>query len=62
MDSKKKKNILHPRNIHHAGYDFSRLEAANLALKDHIIQTAFDKISIDFANPKAVVEINRALL
>lgn len=62
MDSKKKKNIFHPRNIHHAGYDFSRLEVANPALKDHIIQTAFDKISIDFANPKAVVELNRALL
>lgn len=64
MDSKKKKkkNILHPRNIHQSGYDFSRLEEVSPALKDYIIQTAFDTISIDFANPKAVVELNGALL
>ena len=62
MDSKKTKNALHPRNIHQAGYDFLKLEEANPALKNYIITTAFGTTSIDFANPKAVVELNRALL
>lgn len=62
MDSKKKKNVLHPRNIHQSGYDFAKLEEANPALKDYIIETAFGTISIDFANPKAVIELNKALL
>lgn len=62
MDSKKKKNVLHPRNIHQSGYDFSKLEEANPALKDYIIQTPVGTISIDFANPKAVIELNKALL
>ncbi|TYR35311.1 23S rRNA (adenine(1618)-N(6))-methyltransferase RlmF [Sphingobacterium phlebotomi] len=62
MNSKKKKNVLHPRNIHQSGYDFPKLEEANPALKDYIIETAFGTISIDFANPKAVVELNKALL
>ncbi|WP_223857512.1 23S rRNA (adenine(1618)-N(6))-methyltransferase RlmF [Sphingobacterium micropteri] len=62
MDSKKKKNVLHPRNIHQSGYDFPKLAEANPALKDYIIETAFGTISIDFANPKAVIELNKALL
>lgn len=62
MDSKKNKNTLHPRNIHQAGYDFPELETANPALKDYIIETPFGKTSIDFADPKAVVELNTALL
>lgn len=62
MNSKKKKNVLHPRNIHQSGYDFPKLEEANPALKDYIIETPFGTISIDFANPKAVVELNKALL
>lgn len=62
MDAKNKKNQLHPRNIHQSGYDFATLGKANPALKDYIIETAFGGISIDFSNPKAVVELNRALL
>ncbi|HLT88304.1 MAG TPA: 23S rRNA (adenine(1618)-N(6))-methyltransferase RlmF [Sphingobacterium sp.] len=62
MDSKKKKNVLHPRNIHQSGYDFPKLEEANPALKDYIIETEFGAVSIDFANPKAVIELNKALL
>lgn len=62
MDAHKKKNVLHPRNIHHSGYDFVKLEEANPALKDYILETAFGNVSIDFANPKAVIELNKALL
>ncbi|PRD55956.1 23S rRNA (adenine(1618)-N(6))-methyltransferase RlmF [Sphingobacterium gobiense] len=62
MDLKKKKNILHPRNIHQSGYDFPKLEDANPVLKDYIIETSFGTVSIDYANPKAIVELNKALL
>lgn len=62
MDSKKTKNALHPRNIHQTGYDFPKLEEANPALKEYIITTTFGTTSIDFANPKAVIELNKALL
>ena len=62
MDSKKKKNVLHPRNIHQSGYDFPQLAEANPELKDYMIETEFGTVSVDFANPKAVVELNKALL
>ncbi|NGM65156.1 23S rRNA (adenine(1618)-N(6))-methyltransferase RlmF [Sphingobacterium sp. SGR-19] len=62
MDSKKKKNVLHPRNIHQSGYDFPQLTEANRGFKDYIIETEFGTVSIDFANPKAVIELNKALL
>lgn len=62
MDSKKTKKTLHPRNIHQTGYDFQKLKEVNPALKDYVIQTAFGTTSIDFADPKAVVELNTALL
>ena len=53
---------LHPRNIHQSGYDFQRLEKASPDLKKHIIETAYGGISIDFADPEAVIELNKALL
>ena len=62
MVSNKKKNILHPRNIHRDGYDFQKLQEANPALQEYIIERDVDQLSIDFANPKAVVELNKALL
>lgn len=53
---------LHPRNLHHTGYDFNRLEKSNPELKAYIIEAPNGRMSIDFANPKAVIELNKALL
>lgn len=63
--SKNKKSSnskLHPRNKHQNGYDMQRLHAANPALLPYIHINDFGKETIDFADPKAVLELNRALL
>jgi 23S rRNA (adenine1618-N6)-methyltransferase len=53
---------LHPRNRHQGRYDLQRLAAANRALKAHLIRTPAGSQSIDFSDPQAVRELNRALL
>lgn len=52
---------LHPRNRHQGRYDLPRLVAANPALAAHLVRTPAGD-SIDFAQPDAVRELNRALL
>lgn len=54
--------LLHPRNRHQGRYDLVRLVAANPALHAHLIRTPAGTESIDFSNPAAVRELNRALL
>lgn len=60
-----KKN-LHPKNPHRFGYDFEQLILSNADLKDFIKPNRFNPDSeektIDFSNPKAVKELNKALL
>lgn len=53
---------LHPRNRHQGRYDLDRLVAATPALRGYLIRTPAGSHSIDFNDPAAVRELNRALL
>jgi len=53
---------LHPRNRHAHGYDFATLAAITPELARFIVTTPAGSPSIDFANPKAVKALNKALL
>jgi len=65
-DKKKEKTVekavLHPRNKHREQYDFKALMTACPELTKHVKTNAFGNESIDFANPKAVKWLNKALL
>lgn len=52
---------LHPRNKHKNGYNFDFLSKKYPEIKSFIIEK-FGKQTIDFSNPKAVKEFNKALL
>jgi 23S rRNA (adenine1618-N6)-methyltransferase len=56
------KTILHPRNHHRFGYDFELLTQQRPDLKKHVFTNTFGTETIDFANPKAVKALNKALL
>jgi 23S rRNA (adenine1618-N6)-methyltransferase len=53
---------LHPRNPHRARYDFPRLVTALPALAAHVRPHPVAGDTIDFADPTAVLALNRALL
>jgi 23S rRNA (adenine1618-N6)-methyltransferase len=55
---------LHPRNRHRGRYDFVQLTEALPALKNFLITNRFDanELTIDFADPAAVMLLNAALL
>jgi 23S rRNA (adenine1618-N6)-methyltransferase len=53
---------MHPRNKHQGRYALASLSLANPALKAFIKPNAYNDLSIDFANPKAVKALNKALL
>ncbi|MCY7388526.1 MAG: 23S rRNA (adenine(1618)-N(6))-methyltransferase RlmF [Burkholderiales bacterium] len=55
---------LHPRNCHRGRYDFAALSRALPALGGFLIANPFDanELTIDFANPAAVMALNAALL
>lgn len=55
-------SVLHPRNRHRERYDFSLLTASSPSLKAFVKQTSYGEESIDFFDPKAVKELNKALL
>ncbi|AUZ06015.2 MULTISPECIES: 23S rRNA (adenine(1618)-N(6))-methyltransferase RlmF [Vitreoscilla] len=57
-----KTNTLHPNNPHHGRYDLAALVKTLPELKGFIIQTPKGEASIAFANAKAVVCLNKALL
>jgi 23S rRNA (adenine1618-N6)-methyltransferase len=52
----------HPRNRHQGRYDMARLLAVNPALRAYLRRTPDGGQSIDFSDPLAVRELNRALL
>lgn len=56
------KLVLHPKNKHRNRYDFTKLTETCPELGKYVKPTGFDDISIDFANPKAVKWLNKALL
>lgn len=57
----KEKN-LHPKNKFNNGYNFDELIKINPKLDAHVAKNQFDVITIDFSNPEAVKELNKALL
>ena len=53
---------LHPRNKHRQRYDFDALIKTSPALAPFVAINSYGDCSIDFANPKAVLSLNTALL
>lgn len=58
----KEKAKLHPRNKHRGRYDFQELIAVCPQLADFAAPNIYGENSIDFADPKAVKILNKALL
>jgi 23S rRNA (adenine1618-N6)-methyltransferase len=58
----KEKLGLHPRNKHRARYHFQELISACPALAPFVRLNNYDDESIDFSNPEAVMQLNKALL
>ncbi len=56
------KSALHPRNQHRKRYDFKMLTQAYPTLAKFVRTNEFQDQSIDFANPEAVLALNKALL
>jgi 23S rRNA (adenine1618-N6)-methyltransferase len=54
--------MFHPRNRHQGHYDFEVLKKRNPDLNQFVAMNVHGNLSIDFANPKAVKSLNRALL
>ncbi|WP_337880362.1 23S rRNA (adenine(1618)-N(6))-methyltransferase RlmF [Rheinheimera sp.] len=53
---------MHLRNQHLHGYDFAALTLANAALQPFVRDNGYGRLSIDFADPAAVLQLNKALL
>lgn len=53
---------LHPRNKHRNGYNMELLCKSSPSLTPFVFTNDFGTQSIDFSNPKAVFELNKALL
>ena len=53
---------LHPRNRFRDGYNFPKLTASSPALTPFVAENAYGNLSIDFADPDAVLALNQALL
>ena len=62
MNPNIEKKGLHPRNKHKNAYDFDALSNTLPELKSFITINKYGNASIDFANPKAVKALNKALL
>ena len=54
--------LLHPRNVHRAPYDFVRLVGASPELGAFVRPHPVSGDTIDWADPEAVLALNRALL
>ena len=53
---------LHPRNFHNDRYDFKALIKTKPDLQEFVKPNKYGDLSIDFANPQAVILLNKALL
>lgn len=58
----KTKAKLHPRNKHQGRYNLTELSATSPSLAKFVKTNPYGDESIDFANPEAVKELNKALL
>lgn len=56
------KSVLHPRNRHRERYDFPALIASHPALGPFVAVNSHGDASVDFADPRAVLALNTALL
>ncbi|KNC15510.1 23S rRNA (adenine(1618)-N(6))-methyltransferase RlmF [Pantoea sp. BIGb0393] len=52
----------HPRNRHQGRYDFAALTAAHPPLAVKVRPNGYGELSVDFADPEAVMLLNQALL
>jgi len=59
---KTKTKTLHSRNLHNSNYDFDTLIKSEQSLKQFVHLSKSGNLSIDFANPDAVIALNKALL
>ena len=57
-----KEKGLHPRNKFNKGYNFDELIKVNPKLKEFVTKNKYDVVTIDFSNPDAVKELNKALI
>lgn len=53
---------LHKKNKFNKGYNFKEFITINPLLEKYVITNKYNSTSIDFSNPKAVKELNKALL
>ncbi len=53
---------LHPRNLHNDRYDFQALIKSEPGLASFVRENNYGDLSIDFADPEAVLVLNKALL
>ncbi|WP_338791030.1 23S rRNA (adenine(1618)-N(6))-methyltransferase RlmF [Bernardetia sp. MNP-M8] len=53
---------MHPKNIHNSFYNFKELIKSNPILKEFVFINQHKIETIDFANQKAVLELNKSLL
>ena len=53
---------LHPKNNFKNGYNFDELIVQNPELKQFVAKNKFGTVTIDFSNPEAVRELNKALI
>ncbi len=60
--AQKEKTKLHPRNKHRSRYDFSKLIVSCPDLSSFVRPNKYGDESIDFADPKAVIMLNKVLL
>lgn len=54
--------LFHPRNRHQGRYDFAALTAAHPPLAEKVRPNGYGELSVDFADPAAVMLLNQALL
>ena len=53
---------MHPRNRFRKGYDFERLAGQSVELREHLRKNDKGQLSIDYADARAVLALNQALL
>lgn len=53
---------MHPDNIHKDSYDFEALTESNPQLSEFVFQNKYGTQTINFADPEAVLQLNKALL
>lgn len=52
----------HPRSKHNDNYDFDKLIESEPTLRQYVSRNKYNNLSIDFANPEAVLALNKSLL